>query len=300
MKKKIFAAICSLTMMAGAAAFAPALDVVSDADAIVAEAAASFSGASTEAWYSFTYTNGYNASAGYKITYYQPYQWVENVHMPDWVTDNDGHSGNVTAIGDSILNGNTKILSINVPDTVLYIGNNFCDGDTKLKTATISNNLKTMGSYGFYGCSAMNTFSCNSQQIEHFGYGSLWANKWADSFNKNNTTALIIGNMLFRYYKCPPATLYDYAIYGRRQMNESEQYYAVTAINDYAFAAAAFPTSYGNTIRDLHFERVKHVGYNAFAKLLNSTAVDIWFKNGVIDRSDIPNAGIPSNVRIHY
>ena len=299
MKKKIFAAICSVTMMAGATAFVPALDAFQASDAVVADAATNdFSYANTEAWYHFTYTNGVNANAGYKITSYQPYQWVTAVHFPDWVTDNNGHSGSLTAIGDSILNGNTRITSVSVPDTVLNIGNNFCDGATKLQTATVSNNLKNLGNYGFYGCSAMNMFQCDSQQIEHFGYGSLWANKWADSFNKNNTTALIIGNILFRYYKCPPSTLNDYAIYGRKQLDQPEQYYYVTAINDFAFGAAAFPTSYGNAIRYLNFANIKHVGTNAFIKLLNSSSVRIRFKHNGLDHTDLNNAGIPANVTI--
>lgn len=289
MKKKIFAAICSVTMLAGAAGIAPA-QFAAEPAGITAEAANyTFSAADGQAWYNFTFTNGYNSNDGFKITSCQPYQATTTLSFPDYLSDNQGHAGNITALGDNILKQNTRITSITVPNTVRKIGDYFCNDATNLVSATLSNNLETLGRYCFYGNPKMTSFVCNSQNIFSFGYGTLWANKWADSFNQNNTTALIIGNMLFRYYKRPTSgTLNWYSIKGRRQLNQSESYYAVTSINDFAFAADAFPTSYAHVIDRLNLTGVRYCGYHAFWKFKQGTVIVI--DGDVINRSCLISA----------
>ncbi|MCD8048706.1 MAG: leucine-rich repeat domain-containing protein, partial [Clostridia bacterium] len=65
----------------------------------------------------------------------------------------DGYT--VTAIGDSAFQGNTRIRSVSIPNTVLTIGSWAFQNCTKLSSVTLSKNLTTLGMYAFGACTSL-------------------------------------------------------------------------------------------------------------------------------------------------
>lgn len=317
MKKQFFAAICSLTMLAGAAGYVPALNLTADSEAITAEAL-SWLGSEVKdniRWY-YYYSNDINSMADYKIVKAVPVNsTVTHAKFPSTVCGkpiraigNDVFEGDtqiktawmpsqITNIGNDFFKDSrlesitlsaglrgidhnafrhaTKLQNIVVPNTCYWvgdyfcydcdslrnanfgnsvqdIGSNCCEGCNYLQTVNIGSGLQRMGDYAFYGCNRMNSFNCTSFQIQEFGYGSLWNNSWADSFNSSNTTALFIGNMLYRYYRAADTQMFAADLLGHN----------VTYIYDYAFSAAAY--QYGDSVRFFYMPDVEHIGVNAF------------------------------------
>ena len=324
MKKQFFAAICSLTMLAGAAGFVPALNL-SVADEISAEAV-TWLGSEVKdniRWY-YYYSNDINSMANYKIVKAEPVNstvteakfpstvngkainrigdnvfkgntQIKTATIPSQIKNIDDNffmnstklesitlSSDLRCLGNNAFRHATKLQNIVVPNSCYWIGDYFCYDDDSLINVNIGNNvedigsnccencnylrnvnigsgLRRMGNYAFYGCNRMDTFNCNSTQIEEFGYGSLWNNKYADTWAANHNNApLIIGNMLYRYYKQAPTQMFAANFEGHN----------ITYIYDYAFSAAAY--QYGSSVRFFYMPDVEHIGIGAFINCPNA------------------------------
>lgn len=288
MKKKIFAAICSVTMLAGTAAFAPDAVLFGSSDAIVAEA---YSG----------YANGCHWEyemdiTGYRITRCRNYQHLTSITIPSVlfgtpvtaIDDNAFVSGgdsncqyvetvtipegvyrigncffqnckklkyvnfpsSLKLIGSYVFSGCSKLQNINVPNNVERIGSRFCENATSLTSATLGTKLEMLGDYGFYGCSAMTSFSCPSQKITQFGYGSLWANRYADNYlATHNDLVLGSGTLLYRYVGSSSTVRYNNVKY----------------VFDYAFGGDAWTG--GSSVNNIYLPQATTFGTNAFKKV---------------------------------
>ena len=156
MKKKIFAAICSVTMMAGAAASVPALDVFSGSDAIVAEAVTTYGG-----WYNGIYWEYVEDYGGYRITkcYNSKYDGthVQYLTVPAQVGSPAKPVVSIDSnvfVNDSASNAQ-YIKTLSMPNTVFNFGSNNFKNCTALQSITFSNTLITIGSYVCYGASSL-------------------------------------------------------------------------------------------------------------------------------------------------
>ena len=156
MKKKIFAAICSVTMMAGATAFIPALDVFQASDAVVADAATTYGG-----WYNGIYWEYEADYGGYRIT--KCYNTtMSGQHLTTLPVPNKVGSPlqPVVSIDKNVFQNNSSsccqyVQHVTMPNTIFNFGDNNFKNCTALQDITFSNTLITIGSYVCYGASSL-------------------------------------------------------------------------------------------------------------------------------------------------
>lgn len=268
--KKIFATLCALSLVTGAAQI-PALSTVSEHVLTTNAASASYTFTKNNVKWTYTYANGVNKSGGYKITGATIVSGTA-VNVP--ATATDGTS--IVEIGDNFLKGNTVVKTVSTPSSVKKIGGYFCYNATKLTSVTLGNNTEYLGDYAMYGCSSMTSLSYSGSSLYHFGYGSLWCNKYADTYKANNPSksALVIGNMLYRYYDKVTSINFGNTINGKY----------ITYINDYAFSADNY--TYGPNLTSVNLKGVKYIGQKAFYKCSNLANVgldDRYFNTGNIN-----------------
>ena len=151
MKKKIFAVICSLTMMAGAAASVPALDVFNSTDAIVAEAATQYSG-----WYNGFYWTYVEDYGGYRMIKCENRNNLTSLTVPNKVYGNSQKP--VVSIDKNVFQNNSTskcqlVQHVTMPNTIFNFGDNNFKNCTALQDITFSTGLVTIGSYVCYGAS---------------------------------------------------------------------------------------------------------------------------------------------------
>lgn len=226
MKKQIFAAICSVTMMAGAAAFTPALDLTAD-NAIVASAVDMWYETIGFVRYGVTYTNDINSMADYKIVYaanqaLQPIDVTipttvagkpvtaigDNIFMntnrlkavsvPNGIATigdnflrnstvtNINFNGNLYVIGDDCFRDTTSLKNVNIPSMTHTIGNNFCYHATGLQTINFGTAVQTVGSSCCEGCTSLKTANLNSN-LEYLGDYAFYGCSAMTAFNCPST-----------------------------------------------------------------------------------------------------------------
>ena len=189
MKKKIFAAICSVTMLAGAAASVPALDVFNTSDAIVAEA---YSG-----YYNGCHWEYVQDITGYRITRCRNYNHLENITIPSTI----GGQPVIALDHDAFVVGGDSqceyVKNVTMPNTIYQIGNNFFKGCDKLESVTLSNTLITIGNYAFYNARALKNINVPNS-VRQIGTDFCGQTPSLTSANLGNGVQ-IIGNYAFWY-----------------------------------------------------------------------------------------------------
>jgi len=197
MKKQIFAAICSVTMLAGAAAFAPALDFTAGSEEIVAKAVTFpiYENIGGIRW-GINYSNDVNEWGGYKIVSAWNYTNITNVTIPTTV---GGYP--INRIGDNIFMNTGVIETVTIPNQIGIVGDNFFRNNHSLKYINISSTLTEYGHNCFLDATELR--SINIPNSCYF---------LGDHFCENATKLqyVTIGNQL--------EYMGDYAFYGCNQM----------------------------------------------------------------------------------
>ena len=210
MKKKIFAAICSVTMMAGAAAVAPALGLTASSDALVASADSPTIVASENingVHWAIGYTNGINSMAGYKIIEAFNYNCMQNVTVPNVVAGypvnrigsdifygtgtNANHIINLTissgiyGIEQNFFRDNHSLKYVNFNSDLYWFDDNCFYNATELRTLNIPNQVHTIGSNFCCGATSMTSVNL-SDNLEYLGHYAFYGCSNMTSFNCNS------------------------------------------------------------------------------------------------------------------
>ena len=82
---------------------------------------------------------------------------------------------NTTTISDQYFRGCTNLTSVDISDSVVYIGSRAFEGCTSLHTVIIghtsNSNLRTIGDYAFKDCTSLVNLTITSTQLENIGKG---------------------------------------------------------------------------------------------------------------------------------
>lgn len=95
------------------------------------------------------------------------------ITIPSTVFSEDSHY-NVTGIADSAFYGQDTLVSISLPSSIQYIGNNAFNGCTNLRDVNINlmESLQTIGEKAFYGCTALESIVI-PEEIQSIGNGAF-------------------------------------------------------------------------------------------------------------------------------
>ena len=286
--KKIFAAICSATMLAGAA-FAPSLGIFKNSE-IVASA------------YS-NYINGCHWEyeldmGGYAITKCRNYQHLQSVNVPTTINGQP-----VVAIYDNAFINNSEscaqyIVNITLPNTIYKIGKNFFRNCDKLQSITLPSALITIGDYSFYDADGLQnitfpnkvkqigSYVCNwayglqnvtlGSQLEMIGEGAFARTPKLQNFNSSSSSMLkfiskdILVNSKWANDRANNDALYigyNNRVLLRYQRGGTNQTVSlgsnVRILADRAFNTAGWAGS-GQYIRDIYCPRIEYIGSSVF------------------------------------
>lgn len=81
-------------------------------------------------------------------------------------------SGNVTKVGYNAFTGCSRLVSVNLPDTVVSIGINAFSWCSKLTDVTIPNHVTTIGDYAFASCDNIKTITI-PEKVTKISYGAF-------------------------------------------------------------------------------------------------------------------------------
>lgn len=162
MKKQFFAAICSLTMLTGAAGFVPALNLTADSDAITAEA---YDEEDVLAWetiqnvrYAVGYANDINSMAGYKIIA----AFNDNFTTVDITIPTTVGGYPISQIGNQIFKNSNRIRTVTIPSCINQIGNDFLNNCSSVQNVNFTSTIYNFGDNCFRNATNLRTLNVPS------------------------------------------------------------------------------------------------------------------------------------------
>ena len=125
-------------------------------------------GEDTEESIAITVGNMYFETDGNEAVYTGSGKKTSDVTIPDYVYQN-GRRYKVTKIDDKAFYKNTKLKSVDIPQTVTEIGSKAFYGCKKLTKVTIPGKVRVIGSKAFYGCKKLTKVTVKSTKLTKVG-----------------------------------------------------------------------------------------------------------------------------------
>ena len=110
--------------------------------------------------------------------------------------------GNLRVLGDSALKGCTRLESVTLPDTLVFIGDNAFNGCGSLKTVRGGENVKALGEACFKDCVALTGFGALTASACYLEYNSLSNTGW---YRNQPSGPVYFGNIAYCYKGSMPA-----------------------------------------------------------------------------------------------
>lgn len=125
-------------------------------------------GEDTEESITITVGNMYFETDGNEAVYTGSGKKTSDVTIPDYVYQS-GRRYKVTKIDDKAFYKNTKLKSVDIPQTVTEIGSKAFYGCKKLTKVTIPGKVRVIGSKAFYGCKKLTKVTVKSTKLTKVG-----------------------------------------------------------------------------------------------------------------------------------
>lgn len=125
-------------------------------------------GEDTEENITITVGNMYFETDGNEAVYTGSKKKTSDVTIPDYVYQS-GRRYKVTKIDDKAFYKNTKLKSVDIPQTVTEIGSKAFYGCKKLTKVTIPGKVRVIGSKAFYGCKKLKKVTVKSTKLTKVG-----------------------------------------------------------------------------------------------------------------------------------
>ena len=125
-------------------------------------------GEDTEESIAITVGNMYFETDGNEAVYTGSGKKTSDVTIPDYVYQS-GRRYKVTKIDDKAFYKNTKLKSVDIPQTVTEIGSKAFYGCKKLTKVTIPGKVRVIGSKAFYGCKKLTKVTVKSTKLTKVG-----------------------------------------------------------------------------------------------------------------------------------
>lgn len=125
-------------------------------------------GEDTEESITITVGNMYFETDGNEAVYTGSGKKMSDVTIPDYVYQS-GRRYKVTKIDDKAFYKNTKLKSVDIPQTVTEIGSKAFYGCKKLTKVTIPGKVRVIGSKAFYGCKKLTKVTVKSTKLKKVG-----------------------------------------------------------------------------------------------------------------------------------
>lgn len=125
-------------------------------------------GEDTEESITITVGNMYFETDGKEAVYTGSRKKMSEVTIPDYVYQS-GSRYKVTKIDDKAFYKNTKLKSVDIPQTVTEIGSKAFYGCKKLTKVTIPGKVRVIGSKAFYGCKKLTKVTVKSTKLTKVG-----------------------------------------------------------------------------------------------------------------------------------
>ena len=125
-------------------------------------------GEDTEESITITVGNMYFETDGNEAVYTGSGKKMSDVTIPDYVYQS-GRRYKVTKIDDKAFYKNTKLKSVDIPQTVTEIGSKAFYGCKKLTKVTIPGKVRVIGSKAFYGCKKLTKVTVKSTKLTKVG-----------------------------------------------------------------------------------------------------------------------------------
>lgn len=125
-------------------------------------------GEDTEESITITVGNMYFETDGNEAVYTGSGKKTSDVTIPDYVYQS-GRRYKVTKIDDKAFYKNTKLKSVDIPQTVTEIGSKAFYGCKKLTKITIPGKVRVIGSKAFYGCKKLTKVTVKSTKLTKVG-----------------------------------------------------------------------------------------------------------------------------------
>ena len=125
-------------------------------------------GEDTEESITITVGNMYFETDGNEAVYTGSGKKTSDVTIPDYVYQS-GRRYKVTRIDDKAFYKNTKLKSVDIPQTVTEIGSKAFYGCKKLTKVTIPGKVRVIGSKAFYGCKKLTKVTVKSTKLTKVG-----------------------------------------------------------------------------------------------------------------------------------